>query len=300
MEQRLEESGSIGQCRRRPSEDAMIRDRDIAISMIMPNHNGARYLAKSIGAFLEQSHDNKELLIVDGKSTDGSHAIIADWCAGNSCIRWLRHEDVGISDAVNFAIERARGDVIGYLGSDDMLLNGVLRKVAELSAYVDFDGIFFKSFTYFVRERRCSVQRPITAEITTANLLKYGTIVGGQNTFYRRRVFDRVRFNVQNRYSMDYELLLELAKLNAFFLYADDFCTINYFDGNISHDNPAQTAEATQVTLRFAEGFEGPLWCSSLLPRDVARRYEPANGLLTRLTRRLRRLRTEFAMRRSA
>jgi len=90
--------------------------------------------------------------------------------------------------------------------------------VAELSAYIDFDGVFFKSFTYYVRERKCIVQRPVATEITTANLLRFGTIVGGQNTFYRRRVFDRVQFNAENKYSMDYELLLELAKLDAFFV----------------------------------------------------------------------------------
>ena len=89
---------------------------------------------------------------------------------------------------------------------------------------------------------------------------------------------------------MDYEFLLELAKINAFFVYADDFCTINYFDGNISHNNPAQTKEATQVALRFAEGFKGPLWCSALLPREVAMRYNPSNSIFTRLIRRLRRL----------
>jgi glycosyltransferase involved in cell wall biosynthesis len=270
----------------------MMKNRDIAISMIMPNHNGARYIAKSIEAFLAQSHDNKELLIVDGKSTDESHGIIADFCAGNSCIRWFRHPDDGISDAANFGIERARGDVIGYLGSDDMLLNEVLQKVAELSDYIDFDGIFFKSFTYFVRERKCVVQTPASREITTANLLKYGTIVGGPSTFYRRRVFDRVRFNVANKYSMDYELLLELAKRNAFFVYADEFCTINYFDGNTSHNNPAQTEEAIQVTLRFAQGYRGPLWCSPLLPGDVARRFKPSNNILPRVMRRLKRLRT--------
>ena len=268
----------------------MMKNKDTAISMIMPSHNGARYLAKSIGSFLAQSHDNKELLIVDGKSTDESHDIIAKICAENSCVRWLRHEDRGISDAINFAIQHARGDVVGYLGSDDMLLNDVLKKVAELSAYIDFDAVFFKSFTYFVRERKCSVQRPITTEITTANLLRYGTIVGGQNTFYRRRVFDSVRFNAENKYSMDYEFLLELAKINAFFVYADDFCTINYFDGNISHNNPAQTKEAAQVALRFAEGFKGPLWCSALLPGEIAMRYKPSNSIFTRLIRRLRRL----------
>jgi glycosyltransferase involved in cell wall biosynthesis len=271
-------------------EDAIMTDRGAAISIIMPNHNGARYLAKAIEAFLAQSYDNKELLIVDGKSTDDSHDIIAAFCAANSCIRWFRHADDGISDATNFGIERARGDVIGYLGNDDILLNEVLQKVAELSDHIDFDGIFFKSFTYFVRERKCVIQTPASPEITTENLLKYGTIVGGPSTFYRRRVFDRVRFNVANRYSMDYELLLELAKRNAFFVYVDEFCTINYFDGNTSHNNPAQTEEAIQVTLRFAEGYRGPLWCTPLLPRHVARRFRPANNILPRVMRRLKRL----------
>ena len=45
-------------------EDAMTTNRGAAISIIMPNHNGARYLAKAIEAFLAQSYDNKELLIV--------------------------------------------------------------------------------------------------------------------------------------------------------------------------------------------------------------------------------------------
>lgn len=267
-----------------------MKNREIAISTIMPNHNGARYLEKSIGAFLAQNYDNKELLIVDGKSTDDSHDIIARICADNPCARWLRYQDCGISDACNFAIQQAKGDVIGYLGSDDILLNGMLQKVAELSAYIDFDVIFFNSYTYYVRERKCIVQKPIATEITVENLLKHGTIVGGPSTYFRRRVFDRVKFNAENKYSMDYEILLELAKINAFFAYVDEFCSINYFEGNTSHNNPLQTEEAVRVTLRFAEGFEGQLWCSGLLPRQVARRYGRSPGILTRLIRRLRRL----------
>ena len=73
-------------------------------------------------------------------------------------------------------------------------------------------------------------------------------------------------------------MLLELAKLNAFFVYVDDFCTINYFDGNISHNNPLQSEEAIRVTLRFAEGYTGRLWYS--------------NDIVTRLMRRLRGLQT--------
>jgi glycosyltransferase involved in cell wall biosynthesis len=280
--------------------NAMKTGQGVAISMIMPNYNGARYLAKSIDAFLRQNHDNKELLIVDGKSTDGSHDIIARLCENNPELQWLKYEDRGISDATNFAIKRAKGEVIGYIGCDDILLNGVLTKVDELASYIDFDGLFFKSFTYYVRERRCVVQKPVTTEITTANLLQHGTIVGGQNTFYRRRVFDQIQFNPENKYSMDYELLLELARRNAFFVYADEFCSINYFDGNLSHNNPLQSMEAVEVTLRFAEDFDGALWCEPMLAektgwqtqlaRNIRRR---SKNLLRRAARRLLRLRSQ-------
>lgn len=242
------------------------------ISVVLPNYNGAKYLALAIESFLSEDYDDKELLVVDGKSTDGSHELIADYCKRyEALVKWIKAPDKGISDAINIGIDVSQGDIIGYLGSDDLLSGETFRNIARWEPFVDFDAVFFNSYTYYVEERRCVLQRPPTLEINTENLLYRGTIVGLQNTFYRRRLFDKIRFNVENRYSMDYEMLLEAAARNAMFFYVDSIATLNYFDGNISHNNAVQALEAAYVARRFCGDYEGVLFGEDLLPEEDRR-----------------------------
>jgi len=242
------------------------------ISIVMPNYNGSKYIVRAIESFLSEDYEAKELLIVDGKSTDGSHDLIADYSKRYvGLVKWIKTTDKGISDAINMGIEMSQGDIIGYLGSDDLLSGEVFRNIARWEPFVDFDAVFFNSYTYYVEDRRCVFQRPSTLEINTENLLRHGTIVGLQNIFYRRRFFANVKFNVENRYSMDYEMLLEAAARNAFFFYIDRVATLNYFDGNISHNNAAQALEAAYVARRFCGDYSGPLFGEDLLPEEAQR-----------------------------
>lgn len=248
----------------------------------MPNFNGAKYLKRAIDSFIAEDYELKELIIVDGKSTDGSHEIIAEYRNKFSSIKWIKTPDEGISDAINIAIDAARGSIIGYLGSDDLLSGNTLRTIARWEPFVDFDAVFFNSYTYYVNERRCILQRPVTLQIDTESLLGHGTIVGLQNTFYRRRLFDQVRFNVENKYSMDYELLLEAASRNCMFFYIDGIATLNYFDGNISHNNDAQLLEAAHVARRFCGGYSGVLFGENLLPEEDRRPIPVPEEIISR------------------
>jgi glycosyltransferase involved in cell wall biosynthesis len=245
--------------------------REASISVVMPNLNGARYLRRALDSFLAEDYQAKELIVVDGRSTDDSHEVLAEYARKHANIRWMDVPDRGISDAINIALEVARGEIIGYLGSDDLLSGHVFRTIARWEPFIDFDAIFFNSYTYYVKERRCVLQKPSVAEITFEALLANGTIVGLQNTFYRRRVFDELRFNVENRYSMDYEMLLEVAQRKGMFLYVDDVATLNYFDGNISHNNHAQAMEAAYVARRFCGDYQGPLFGEEWLPESDRR-----------------------------
>jgi glycosyltransferase involved in cell wall biosynthesis len=239
---------------------------DVAISVVMPNLNGDKYIRRAIDSFLEERYERKELIIVDAKSTDRSHSVISEYCERHSNIKWIKVPDRGISDAINIAIEGAQGEIIGYLGSDDLLAGEAFQEISRWAPIVDFDAIYFNSYTYYVQERRCLLRRPSVPEITFETLLANGTIVGLQNTYYRRRVFEQLRFNVSNRYSMDYEMLLEVAQRKGMFFYVDKVATLNYFDGNISHNNDAQTLEAAYVARRFCASYKGPLFGEHLLP----------------------------------
>ena len=90
------------------------------ISVIITVFNGAKYIASAIESFLAQSYENKELVIVDGISTDGTHEIISDYEKRfPQTIKWIQEKDSGISNARNIALKYVSGDVVGFLGCDD-------------------------------------------------------------------------------------------------------------------------------------------------------------------------------------
>ncbi len=219
--------------------------------MIMPNYNGEKFITDSINAFLASGWANKELIIVDGKSTDLSHSIIREFSEENECIRWINEIDSGISDAINIGVRSCSGDVIGYLGSDDLLLKETLEKVSEYKSLLDFDAIYFDSYTYdykagTTRNRKCP-----DVDFTKQNLLKFGSIVGLQNIFFAARVYDDYKYDVENKYSMDYDIYFKIIEKYQNFVYIKIPSSIN-----ISHDNVSnllserQRQEAFQVAKK--------------------------------------------------
>lgn len=253
------------------------------ISIILPNFNGEKSLGCAIQSFLDQGGGgdvpNFELIVVDGKSTDRSHDIIKSFLERSDRLRWVKEADFGISDAFNRGMAFCSGKTIGYLGGDDLLMPGILDRVTALTSMVEVDGIFFNSYTNWVRERKVRLQKPAATDLSRNNLLKYGTLVGLQNIFYKREILINNPLDIRNLYSMDYELLLRLSLLQMKFMYVDEAATINNFDGNISHNNPNQTSEAIRVALRYSKGYSGPFWFDRLLPISEIQRLRSEFGV---------------------
>ena len=67
------------------------------ISVVMPSFNQAKYIERSILSVLNQDYSNKELIIIDGGSKDGTIEILKKY---NSYIKyWISEKDKGQSDA---------------------------------------------------------------------------------------------------------------------------------------------------------------------------------------------------------
>lgn len=101
-----------------------------SITIIIATFNAEKTLEKCIDSFINQTYINKQLIIIDGASTDTTLSIIK---ANQSHINfYLSESDTGIYSAWNKALMHATGDWVCFLGADDYLYNE--RVLEEISA----------------------------------------------------------------------------------------------------------------------------------------------------------------------
>ena len=97
------------------------------ISIIMPSYNQGRYVEASIISLIEQDYAHKELIFIDGGSTDETMKIFEKY--KKYFTHHVSEKDLGQSDALQKGFNRASGDVLTWLNSDDLLLPGALKAV---------------------------------------------------------------------------------------------------------------------------------------------------------------------------
>ena len=104
------------------------------ISIVIPCLNQVSYLEAAILSILEQGYPNLELVVIDGGSKDGSIEIIKKY--NNYLHYWHSQPDEGQYYAIQEGFSHTSGEVMAWLGSDDMLHRNALWAVAEV-----FDNI---------------------------------------------------------------------------------------------------------------------------------------------------------------
>lgn len=110
-------------------------------SIITAVRNRETTLGKALDSLASQSHQNYEHLVQDGGSTDGTLALLA--ARPDPRRQLISERDGGIYDALNRAMARASGDVIGLLHSDDFLAHPqVLARVSQCFVETGADAVY--------------------------------------------------------------------------------------------------------------------------------------------------------------
>ena len=91
------------------------------ISVVVPVYRVEQYLDRCISSIVEQTYPNLEILLVDDGSTDGSGEICDRWAARDSRIRVIHKQNAGAGAARNTALDKAAGELIAFVDSDDYL-----------------------------------------------------------------------------------------------------------------------------------------------------------------------------------
>src|SRR5580698_10058002 len=98
------------------------------ISIVTPSFNQAAFIGEAIESVQKQKYQNYEHLIVDGLSSDGTIEILQ--CLGStSKVKWVSERDTGQSAALNKGFLQAKGEIIGWLNSDDSYKAGCFERV---------------------------------------------------------------------------------------------------------------------------------------------------------------------------
>lgn len=102
------------------------------ITVILPVHNGATTLVKTLGSLLKQSLKFDELIVIDDASTDASKKTIQEYLDGKSEYKLVEHQkNLGLAKTYNEGIRIAVGNLIITLHQDVVLLENSLQKLIE-------------------------------------------------------------------------------------------------------------------------------------------------------------------------
>ena len=99
------------------------------VSIVIPSYNQGRFLDETLRSVLDQDYPHLEVLVADGGSRDESVEVIRRH--ESRLAWWASAPDRGQADALNTGFARARGDLLGWVCSDDTLLPGAVSAVVE-------------------------------------------------------------------------------------------------------------------------------------------------------------------------
>jgi glycosyltransferase involved in cell wall biosynthesis len=161
----------------------------LSVSIVTCSFQQGRFLESTIRSVLDQNYPNLEYLIIDGGSTDESVDIIRRYAHRLSY--WVSEADQGQTHALIKGFKRSRGDVMGWLCSDDLLLPGALATVCDFfvahpevdvvygdALWIDRDGRFI----------RCKREMPFSRFV----MLHDHNYIAQPSTFWRRSIYEAV------------------------------------------------------------------------------------------------------------
>ncbi len=198
------------------------------ISIVMVCLNSVRTIERTIISVISQDYDDVEYIVIDGGSTDGTVDIIKKYEQYISC--WISEKDDGIYDAMNKGIDRATGDVIAFLNSDDWYEENIFGEIAR--RYEDLELQVLCGDIYFHRNN--GVVRSHISKDDIEQEIRYCMGYHHSAMFVRKHLFNQFgKFDTQYRIVADYDWLLRVYDGHVYIAAADRVFT-NFSYGGIS------------------------------------------------------------------
>ncbi|MBE0427874.1 MAG: glycosyltransferase [Nitrospirae bacterium] len=172
------------------------------ITIVTPSYNQGQFIEETILSVKNQEYPYIEHIIIDGGSIDETLDVLKKY----EQLIWVSEPDKGQSDAINKGFQKAKGDWLCWVNSDDLLLPGALEKVAKVfNKNPDVDII--TGNVIYINENDFIVR---CVRVPSMRWFFYRRSVGyftAPAVFFKKELYEKVGgLDINLHYSMDIDL----------------------------------------------------------------------------------------------
>jgi glycosyltransferase len=183
------------------------------VSVITAAYNSQETIAYTIESFLSQSHDNKELIIVDGASSDNTVKIVESFRSPDICL--FSEKDSGVYHAMNKGFHRFTGDAVGFLNSDDTFHDD--RVLSHIAASLLDSDIVYGDLNMVTDHRTKRITRVWHGGTYRRYSFQLGWVPPHPTFYMRRKVAKTVgEYDLSYITTADYDYMLRALALHEF------------------------------------------------------------------------------------
>ncbi len=237
------------------------------ISIITSVYNKKNYIQHSIDSFGAQSLSNKDHIVIDGNSSDGTKEFLLENKSYFST--FISEKDFGVYDALNKGFKLAKGEVVGLLHSDDLYANkNVLKKISKIFSDPKID-IVYGDLDYVYKDNPSKIIRHWSAGEFSLDKLKLGWMPPHPTFFIRKKILNQIGFfDTRYKIAADYDFMLRaLTQKNIKVVYLPEVL-IKMRVGGISNRSLKnillKSYEDYQIIRHHKIGGIGTLLCKNL------------------------------------
>ena len=224
------------------------------ISIVIPSFNQGNYIEQTITSILGQYYANLELIVIDGGSTDCTLDVIKKYA--HLITYYVSEPDKGQADAINKGFRVAKGDILGWLNSDDMYLPCTLAKVANLIGVSKTPKLIYGGCLHFFegKEQTYGYLPPNF----NSEKLTYADYIIQPSSFWSRSLWETVgELNESYNYVLDWEWFIRATK-TCVFTPIQDYLSIYRLHEN--HKTGTGGLRRSQEILKIVEIYANEEW----------------------------------------